>query len=478
MESIMNKKESKELSKVKLNVRNIRSILIRGNKDDQSSNSSIERFSKKEEQKQKFGKKEKSMESPLMTSFDNIKNSVRGSDDEGGGGNIFEKLFEFLGLMLAGIIVNALPAIIEAVKNFVDMLTSFFAPIESAFNLIIGFLTGQDIGDSKYDKDRKRVDDSFAKLNKEGGLVDKMLDKVGPLKPLIKKLTGALNKGESKSGKVVLAKKGGKEGFLNKKTGKFTQKQWTSAERSEYSGDSGTSGGFSGDSPSGTFSALVPKGGLKGLTDDDWKELAYIVSGEAQRDTDDEYGVAAAVLTRVSHPSWPDNIPDVGRQKGQFEAVYTGLARYEPALAKKLKDNQGKIADALEKLNGRTDFKGTSQYGNMGASDIKFSARGNFYHYTSQVSRRDPVPPNPDQNWKKWITNNSPNNSNSSTNASGGPLDTFYQNKNKLPGKLSKKIETINQSMYEDLDDEEEVNIYIQPVNTIRTIYKYTPLPI
>ena len=44
-------------------------------------------------------------------------------------------------------------------------------------------------------------------------------------------------------------------------------------------------------------------GSLKGLTGQDFRDLAYIVSGEAQRGTDDEYGVAAAVLNRVADPA-------------------------------------------------------------------------------------------------------------------------------------------------------------------------------
>ena len=37
----------------------------------------------------------------------------------------------------------------------------------------------------------------------------------------------------------------------------------------------------------------------------------------------------------------------------------------------------------------------------------------------------------------------------------------------------------INQPMYEDLDDEEEmVNVYIQPINTTRTVYNYQPIPV
>jgi len=150
-------------------------------------------------------------------------------------------------------------------------------------------------------------------------------------------------------------------------------------------------------------SSLVPSGGLKGLTDADFNELAYIVSGEAGPG-DDVYGVAANVLTRVASPNWPNTIRAVGRQGGQYEAVYKGLARYDAKLAKQLKNNQGKIASALIKLDGRESFKGQSQLGSRGAGDPMFDPLGNFYHYASQRTKKDPPPKNPDQSWKKWIT--------------------------------------------------------------------------
>jgi hypothetical protein len=303
----MNRVTARELKSIKLNVNNIHSSLINFNKRQVNLTSSIARFENRAERKRKLQSKENRLESPLVSSLDNIKNTVRPSDGEGGG-NIFDKLFEFIGLMLAGIIVNALPAIIKKGKEIVDGITSFFAPIQSTFRLILAFLSGE-IDKSDYDADRKRVDDGFNKLNKKGGLVDKMLDKTGPLKPLIKKLLNAFNLGSKKSKNIVLAKQGGKEGFYNQETKKFTERQWTSEERRSYEGDDEDDG----DVPAGNISTLVPEGGLKGLTDDDWKELAYIVSGEAQRGTDDEYGVAANVLTRVAHPGWPNNIRDVGR---------------------------------------------------------------------------------------------------------------------------------------------------------------------
>ena len=158
------------------------------------------------------------------------------------------------------------------------------------------------------------------------------------------------------------------------------------------------------DSATGILTALGSGGGsLKDMTDQDFSDLAFIVSAEAARGTDDEYGVAAAVLNRVSDPRFPNTIMGVGTAPGQFEAVYKGLAVRDEALAKKLKDNQGKIVEALKELQGRTDFKGQSQLGNMGDTDVMFDQRGNFFHYLEQVAKTDPVPSNTPQNWKKLL---------------------------------------------------------------------------
>ena len=142
----------------------------------------------------------------------------------------------------------------------------------------------------------------------------------------------------------------------------------------------------------------------------DFRDLAYIVSGEAARGTNDEYGVSAAVLNRVASPVWPSTVKQVGSQSGQFEAVYTGKAKDEPELAEKLASPKGQasIASAMRLLEGRTDFKGQSMLANKGSTDIMFHPRGNFFHYTSQRGKNDPVPANPNQSWKRLIGSGGP----------------------------------------------------------------------
>ena len=162
-------------------------------------------------------------------------------------------------------------------------------------------------------------------------------------------------------------------------------------------------------------------GSLKDLTGQDFRDLAFIVSAEAQRGTDDEYGVSAAVLNRVADPAWPNTVKAVGSQAGQFEAVFKGLAKDDPELAAKLSspEGQAKIVEAMKKLKGRTDFKGTSQYGNMGKGDIKFSNRGNFYHYKEQVGKNDPPPAPLPSYYTKFIGTGGPAVTLAGTTASG-----------------------------------------------------------
>ena len=162
-------------------------------------------------------------------------------------------------------------------------------------------------------------------------------------------------------------------------------------------------------SPSAAVTSLGSGGGsLKDMGEQEFSDLAFIVSHEALRGTDDEYAVAAAVLNRVADPRYPNTIMGVGTAPGQFEAVFSGKAYRDEALAKQLMDNQGKIIDALKKLDGRTDFKAFSSMGGfMGETDIMFADNGNFYHYAEQQAKSDPIPNNISQDWKKLLGENS-----------------------------------------------------------------------
>ena len=116
--------------------------------------------------------------------------------------------------------------------------------------------------------------------------------------------------------------------------------------------------------------------------------LAEVVQTEARRNTDDEYGVAASVLNRVASKEFPDTVCAVVYSVGQYEGVTTNYSlKAEPDLVLKLKSPEGqlKIVEALEVLEGRTDFKGQSMLHNrIVGEDPMFHPEGNFYHYNWQ----------------------------------------------------------------------------------------------
>ena len=113
--------------------------------------------------------------------------------------------------------------------------------------------------------------------------------------------------------------------------------------------------------------------------------LAEAVQTEAARYTDDEYGVVASILNRVSSPHFPNTVCAVVYSKGQYEGVSKNpTLKADPYLVLKFQSPEGqlKIVEALEVLDGRTDFKGQSQLRNRIASeDPMFHPKGNFYHY-------------------------------------------------------------------------------------------------
>ena len=113
--------------------------------------------------------------------------------------------------------------------------------------------------------------------------------------------------------------------------------------------------------------------------------LAEVVQTEAKRDTHDEYGVVASVLNRVASPDFADTVCAVVYSQGQYEGVSNNpTLKADPDLVLKLQSPEGqlKIIEALEVLDGRTDFKGQSQlYNRVASEDPMFHPEGNFYHY-------------------------------------------------------------------------------------------------
>ena len=140
-----------------------------------------------------------------------------------------------------------------------------------------------------------------------------------------------------------------------------------------------TAGGFKGK----TDGDKKNEGKKLNLSDEDYKMLAYAISGEAGPGKD-KAGVAASILNRVASKHFPNSVKEVVLDEGQYEAITKGLAFHDEDLVNFLKSDEGQrqIIEALELLQGRTDFKGQSQLKNRVAlEDPMLDPLGNFYHY-------------------------------------------------------------------------------------------------
>ena len=141
----------------------------------------------------------------------------------------------------------------------------------------------------------------------------------------------------------------------------------------------------SGQSPGSTGLNVQGGGGRVNLTDEQYKYLAYAISGEAGPG-DDQYAVAASILNRVAEGR--GSVEQVVKASGQYEAYEKGTMKYSPEIEARLKspEGQSKLVAALEALQGRTDFKGQTQLQNRVASeDPMFDSKGNFFHYSYQT---------------------------------------------------------------------------------------------
>jgi hypothetical protein len=127
---------------------------------------------------------------------------------------------------------------------------------------------------------------------------------------------------------------------------------------------------------------------INSLTDQDYNDLAYAISSEAALGTDDEFGVAANILTRLMVGGFGNNINEIINAPGQYEGVYSGASAkkessVKQAIAKSLKSDAGKLKllEFIKRLDGRAFFKGQALLGNrVPSEDPMFADNGNFYH--------------------------------------------------------------------------------------------------
>ena len=126
-------------------------------------------------------------------------------------------------------------------------------------------------------------------------------------------------------------------------------------------------------------------GKLKGLSREDYVQIAKTIAGEAGPG-DDRYLVAGAVLNRVASNAFPNSVESVvtagqGTAHPQFEG-YLPNANVDAEVERLMSpEGQAKLVESLIRLDGRTDFKGQTMIGNrVAGQDPMFDKKGNYAH--------------------------------------------------------------------------------------------------
>lgn len=165
-----------QVKQLKLNVTNIKSYLISSNKTLKKLRVEKNNIIAAEQDQSKKTDKEKTVESPL-SSLGKFGKTVGGIAKNilSGPLSFFDKIKEFFGLILTGIIINNLPAIIDQIKGFLDrnkwlvegtkfILSAIGKGIEGIINLVSMFSSSEQ---NKINKDATKLRDEFSKLDKD-----------------------------------------------------------------------------------------------------------------------------------------------------------------------------------------------------------------------------------------------------------------------------------------------------------------------
>lgn len=164
-----------QTNKLKLNVTNIKSSLISSNKKLKKLRSDKTSLIIRSRDQEKKLKKEKTIETPMegLGKFGGMVGGIARNIARGPL-SFFDKIKEFFGLILTGIIINNLPYIIDQIKGFFDrnkwlvdgtkfILSMIGKGIMGIINLVDKFTPSQQ---DKINSDAKKLKEEFSKLDR------------------------------------------------------------------------------------------------------------------------------------------------------------------------------------------------------------------------------------------------------------------------------------------------------------------------
>ena len=248
-----------QAEQLKINVSNIRSSLLIGTKRTQVLKIRKEKLLDDIEQKKLIQQEEKNLEQtkkPKKISV--LKSPVKKV------ANVFDNLMKFGTIVLTGILLNALPKMMDTIKKVFNSISGFFGRVFNFFKPFISFVTGIKF-DEKDNQNKKLIDDAEN--------LKKQLKPLNDVTDQVKKITGDFDKAAEKSG----ASTGG-GGSGGSETGEETTKTTVTTETTIEGADTGST-------PSDTTSEIqsIKIDYREKLDDALIKRAEYIESGDTSK---------------------------------------------------------------------------------------------------------------------------------------------------------------------------------------------------
>ena len=175
-----------QAEQLKINVTNIRSSLLIGTKRTQVLKIRKEKLLEDIEQKKLIQQEEKNLEQTKKPKKINVlKSPVKKV------ANVFDNIMKFGSIILTGILVNALPKMMDTIKKVFNSISGFFSRVFNFFKPFVSFITGIEF-DDRESENKKLID--------EADNLKKQLKPLNDVTDQVQKLTGDFNKAAEKSG--------------------------------------------------------------------------------------------------------------------------------------------------------------------------------------------------------------------------------------------------------------------------------------
>ena len=157
-----------ELKKIKLNVTNIKSVLLDGKKAVDEKKKDREDFLQKLAEEKKQKQEEKGLEKPIKPTQKkpDLKSPVKSSM------GLMDRIFNFVGAIVGGIIVKALPEIIESVKKIMKQVKPIFEKIVEGLKKVFNFIGDLFKDKGTYDSEKEKVNADIEQAQLAGKDID------------------------------------------------------------------------------------------------------------------------------------------------------------------------------------------------------------------------------------------------------------------------------------------------------------------